>query len=70
MMRRRRKEIEEIVGFTYQPSLEILALMDVIVNRIGLEKVQGEGEEAFKGIEGCLLLWMCPGPTSQGDSAG
>jgi len=33
-----RKEIEEIVGFTYEPSLEILALMDVILNRIGWRK--------------------------------
>src|SRR5512136_2204238 len=35
----KRREIEEIVGFTYKPSLEIMALMDVVVNRIGLERV-------------------------------
>ena len=44
-MRRKRKEIEEIVGFTYQPSLEILALMDVVLNRIGLEKIRRKSEE-------------------------
>ncbi len=35
-----RKEIEEMVGFTYEPSLEILALMDVILNRIGLKSTR------------------------------
>ena len=55
-----RKEIEEIVGFTYQPSLEILALMDVILNRIGLEKVQEKVKKPLKGLKlACYLgvLW-------------
>jgi len=56
-----RKEIEEIVGFTYQPSLEILALMDVILNRIGLEKVQEKVKNSLKGLKvacyyGCALV--------------
>jgi heterodisulfide reductase subunit B len=57
----KRKEIEEIVGFTYQPSLEILALMDVMLNRIGLEKVQEKVKRPLKGLKaacyyGCALV--------------
>ena len=57
----KRKEIEEIVGFTYEPSLEILALMDVILNRIGLEKVQEKVKKPLKGLKaacyyGCALV--------------
>ena len=56
-----RKEIEEIVGFTYQPSLEILALMDVVLNRIGLEKVQEKVKKPLTGLKaacyyGCALV--------------
>jgi heterodisulfide reductase subunit B len=57
----KRKEIEEIVGFTYQSSLEILALMDVMLNRIGLEKVQEKVKRPLKGLKaacyyGCALV--------------
>jgi len=57
----KRKEIEEIVGFTYEPSLEILALMDVIVNRIGPEKVQEKVKRPLRGLKtacyyGCALV--------------
>jgi heterodisulfide reductase subunit B len=57
----KRKEIEEIVGFKYQPSLEILALMDVIANRIGLEKVQEKVKKPLRGLNpacyyGCALV--------------
>lgn len=57
----KRKEIEETVGFTYQPSLEILALMDVMLNRIGLEKVQEKLKRPLKGLKaacyyGCALV--------------
>ena len=56
-----RKEIEEIVGFKYDPSLEILALMDVVLNRIGLEKVQEKVKKPLKGLKpacyyGCALV--------------
>ena len=56
-----RKEIEEIVGFTYQPTLEILALIDVILNRIGLEKVQAKVKKPLKELKaacyyGCALV--------------
>lgn len=56
-----RKEIEEIVGFTYEPSLEILALMDVVLNRIGLEKIQEKVKKPLKGLKpacyyGCALV--------------
>ena len=57
----KRKEIEEIVGFTYQPSLEILALMDVVLNRIGLEKIEEKVKKPLKGLKaacyyGCALV--------------
>jgi heterodisulfide reductase subunit B len=56
-----RKAIEEIVGFTYQPSLEILALMDVVLNRIGVEKVREKVKKPLKGLNpacyyGCALV--------------
>ncbi len=57
----RRKEIEEIVGFTYQPSFEILALMDVIINRIGLEKIRERVKRPLTNLKtacyyGCALV--------------
>lgn len=56
-----RKEIEKIVGFTYEPSLEILALMDVILNQIGLAKIQEKIKKPLKGLKpvcyyGCALV--------------
>lgn len=57
----RRKEIEEIVQFTYDPSLEIVALMDMVLNRIGLEKVGEKVKKSLKGLKtacyyGCALV--------------
>ncbi|NWF91570.1 MAG: CoB--CoM heterodisulfide reductase iron-sulfur subunit B family protein [Syntrophaceae bacterium] len=57
----KRKEIEEIVGFRYDPSFEILALMDLIVNRIGTEKVRERVKRSLKGLKpacyyGCALV--------------
>ena len=57
----KRKEIEEIVGFTYRPSQEILALVDVILNRIGLEKIGEKVKKPLKGLKaacyyGCALV--------------
>jgi len=56
-----RKEIEGIVGFTYDPSLEILALMDVVLNRIGLEKIKEKVKKPLTGLKpacyyGCALV--------------
>ncbi|MGQ9645706.1 MAG: CoB--CoM heterodisulfide reductase iron-sulfur subunit B family protein [Thermodesulfobacteriota bacterium] len=56
-----RKQIEDIVGFKYDSTLEILALMDVVVNRIGLEKVQERVKNPLKGLKvacyyGCALV--------------
>lgn len=58
---KKRKEVEEIVEFTYDPSQEILALMDVILNRIGLEKVKEKVEKPLNGLKaacyyGCALV--------------
>jgi heterodisulfide reductase subunit B len=57
----KRKEIEEIVQFTYQPSFEIKALMDIVVNGIGLEKVREKVKRPLKGLKtacyyGCALV--------------
>jgi heterodisulfide reductase subunit B len=57
----KRKEIEEIVGFTYQPSLEILALLDTVLNRVDLEKVMEKVKKPLKGLKaacyyGCALV--------------
>jgi heterodisulfide reductase subunit B2 len=57
----KRKQIEEIVGFTYEPSFQLMALMDVVVNRIGLDKVQEKVKRALKGLRtacyyGCALV--------------
>ena len=57
----KRKEIEDIVGFTYQPSFEILALMDVMLHRIGLERVEEKVRKPLKGLKpacyyGCALV--------------
>jgi heterodisulfide reductase subunit B len=56
-----RKEIEEIVGFTYKPSLEIAALIDIVVNRIGLDAVREKVKRPLKGLKaacyyGCALV--------------
>ena len=57
----RRKEIEAIVGFTYQSSLEILALMDVVLNRIGLDRIREKVKKPLNGLKaacyyGCALV--------------
>jgi len=57
----KRKEIEEIVGFKYDPSLEILALMDVMINKIGFEKIRQKVKKPLKGLKtacyyGCALV--------------
>jgi heterodisulfide reductase subunit B len=49
------------VGFTYQPSLEILALVDVVVNRIGLDRIREKVKKPLKGLKtacyyGCALV--------------
>ncbi len=58
---KKRKEIEEIVGFSYQPSLEILALMDVVLNRIGLNEIDKKVKKRLEGLRpacyyGCALV--------------
>jgi heterodisulfide reductase subunit B len=57
----KKKEIEEIVQFTYDPSLEIVALMDMVLNRIGLDKVGEKVKKSLKGLKpacyyGCALV--------------
>jgi len=55
------RRIEEIVGFTYQNRTEILALIDVVVNHVGLEKVRKRVVKPLAGLRvasyyGCALV--------------
>ena len=55
------RQIEEIVGFTYREGLEILALIDVVVNRIGLDKLREKVTKPLDGLKvasyyGCALV--------------
>jgi len=55
------RRIEEVVGFKYGGSTEILALIDVVVNRIGLEKVREKVTKPLSGLKvasyyGCALV--------------
>lgn len=56
-----RRAVEEIVGFRYDPSLEVLALLDVVVNRIGLDRIAERVKRPLKGLRvacyyGCALV--------------
>jgi heterodisulfide reductase subunit B len=55
------QQIEEVVGFTYRGTAEILALIDVVVNRVGLEKVREKVVKPLLGLKvasyyGCALV--------------
>ena len=55
------RQIEEVVGFTYRDTLEILALIDVVVNRVGLEKIKENVVKPLSGLKvasyyGCALV--------------
>jgi len=57
----KRKEIEDIVQFTYDPSMEILALIDVVLNRVGLDHIREKVKRPLKGLKpacyyGCALV--------------
>jgi heterodisulfide reductase subunit B len=57
----KRKEIEEIVGFTYQSSFELMALIDVMINKIGLARIREKVKKPLKGLKtacyyGCALV--------------
>lgn len=55
------RQIEEVVDFKYRGSTEILALIDVVVNRIGLKKVKEKATKPLSGLKvasyyGCALV--------------
>ncbi len=57
----KRKEIEEIVGFKFDPSFELMALIDVMLNRVGLRKIGEKVKKPLKGLKtacyyGCALV--------------
>lgn len=57
----KRKEIEEIVQFTYDPGQEILALIDVVLNRVGLNRIREKVKRPLTGLKtacyyGCALV--------------
>ncbi len=54
-------QVEKIVGFKYSNETEILALIDVVVNRIGMEKVKEKVTRPLSGLKvasyyGCALV--------------
>lgn len=57
----KREKIEEIIGFRYDPSLEILALIDVLINRIGFERIREKVSKPLSELKtacyyGCALV--------------
>lgn len=57
----KRRKIEEIVEFQYDPSLEILALMDVLINRIGFDRIREKVKRPLSELKiacyyGCALV--------------
>ncbi|MBW2056910.1 MAG: CoB--CoM heterodisulfide reductase iron-sulfur subunit B family protein [Deltaproteobacteria bacterium] len=55
------RQIEELVGFRYEESTDILALIDVVVNRIGLDRVRQKVVRPLTGLRvaayyGCALV--------------
>jgi heterodisulfide reductase subunit B len=54
-------QIEEVVGFKYRDETEILALIDVVVNRIGLDRIKEKVTKPLSGLKvasyyGCALV--------------
>jgi heterodisulfide reductase subunit B len=54
-------EIERIVGFTYDPSFELLALLEAVVDRIGLPRIGEAVRRPLAGMKtacyyGCALV--------------
>lgn len=57
----RRTELEQAVGFTYRGNVAVRALLDVIVNGIGLERIAEKVVHPLTGLKavayyGCLLV--------------
>lgn len=56
-----RSKLEDIVGFKYKEKLEIKALIDVVINQIGLEKIKNQVKKPLSGLKvacyyGCALV--------------
>lgn len=57
----KRAYLEETAGFTYTGNVSVLALLDVISNRVGLDKVKALVKRPLTGLKavsyyGCLLV--------------
>jgi len=64
-------KLEDIVGFKYNEKLEIKALIDVVMNQIGLETVKSHVKKPLSGLKvacyyGCALV-RNPKITEMGD---
>jgi heterodisulfide reductase subunit B2 len=64
-------DLEEVVGFTYDDSLEINAMIDVIMSTVGLEAVSATVEKPLRDLRvacyyGCALVRR-PETTGMGD---
>ena len=66
-----KQKLEDIVGFKYEGNLKIEAMIDVLINRIGLEKLKGFVKKPLTGLKvasyyGCALVRR-PEITNMGD---
>ena len=57
----KRAQLERAVGFTYDGAVQVRALLDVVVNDIGLERVRARVTRPLEGLRvaayyGCLLV--------------
>lgn len=57
----RRAQLERAVGFTYDGAVQVRALLDVVINDIGLERVRALVTHPLEGLRvvayyGCLLV--------------
>jgi heterodisulfide reductase subunit B len=56
-----RREVESTVGFTYREDLRIRALIDMVVNGIGFDRIEKNAERPLTGLKvacyyGCALV--------------
>jgi len=57
----KRKDLEEIIGFTYRDDLEVKTAHQIIIDEIGLDTVRGKVKKPLSGLKivsyyGCLLV--------------
>ena len=51
-----RGEISKALDYDYKGSVEIRHLLDVIVERVGLDEIKKRVTNPLRGTQGCMLL--------------